>query len=169
MVLLLGAFANRDDVVVWIRTPDYRRQLYLSPGFEKIWGRKTDVLYTHPHKWGEYVVEDERSQKMLESCRRNPYTANELYNTMYFRIKHTSGEIRYIKDTVFMIHNNDGEVIAIAGIAYQLDKFIWEEAVAILEDDSSEFPPDESTLIASVLAHLDGEVIPEFFPKMQTG
>jgi len=166
MVLLLGALAKRDDVVVWIRTPDYRTQLYVSPSFEKIWGRKVEEMYRHPLQWSDYLLNDERTEIILESCRRNPYTANKSYNTNYYRIKHPLGEVRYIRDMMIMIHNHDNQAIAVAGIAEQLEQEEWESIVEKL-DEHDNWQGDESAIIGAVLAHQSGELIPDLIPKLQ--
>src|SRR5258707_5852677 len=37
--------------VFWIRSPDMKELHYVSPSFERIWGRPAESLYANPHQW----------------------------------------------------------------------------------------------------------------------
>ena len=40
----------------WIRSPDMREVHYISPAFERIWGRPAESLYANPHQWADFIA-----------------------------------------------------------------------------------------------------------------
>src|SRR5439155_541971 len=50
------------DDVFWLAEPDLRRILYVSPSYERIWGRPLRRLYTHPQDWLDAIHEDDRQR-----------------------------------------------------------------------------------------------------------
>jgi PAS domain S-box-containing protein len=53
-------FAERTQSVFWVRDPKYNKQLYVSPAYEKIWGRSRKSLYDDPNTWIETLVPEDR-------------------------------------------------------------------------------------------------------------
>src|ERR1700722_16682538 len=37
--------------VFWIASPDLQKMYYISPGYQRIWGRSPEDLYVNPHQW----------------------------------------------------------------------------------------------------------------------
>jgi PAS domain S-box-containing protein len=100
----------------WVRDPTLEKQLYLSKGFEEIWGRTREYLYAHPDKWLETVLEEDRERdkgSMLSSLDQKGQRAK--YYDIY-RIKRPDGGLRWIRDVSFPIYEK-GECIGFAGIA----------------------------------------------------
>ena len=40
----------------WIRSPDMREVHYISPAFERIWGRSAESLYANPQQWADFIL-----------------------------------------------------------------------------------------------------------------
>src|SRR4029077_6920932 len=57
----------------WIRSPDMREVHYLSPGFERIWGRSVESLQAQPHQWLDFVMPEDRehAQGVFAGLTRN--------------------------------------------------------------------------------------------------
>ena len=53
------------DEVFWIVAPDGTQIHYVSPGYEKIWGRPVDELYASPFKWIQ-AIHPEDQARVLE-------------------------------------------------------------------------------------------------------
>jgi two-component system, sensor histidine kinase len=107
----------------WVRDPSLQKQLYVSKGFEKIWGRPVDFLYKHPEKWLETVITPEHRRDptsmllTLEEC--GPDTQ---YQDVY-QIRRPCGEIRWVKDTGFPIFDDEtNDLLGFAGIAQDITK-----------------------------------------------
>ena len=121
-------FAEKINAVFWARNDVYDRQIYLSPAYEKIWGRSRDELYYDPQSWLATVHPDDR---------------DELTDTARFRILEESGldacyekryriilpdhSIKWIKDTSFPLQNEREEFIGFAGIAEDVTKEVLYE------------------------------------------
>ncbi len=44
-------FLQRCRDVFWIRSSDYKEQIYVSPSFEMVWGVPHDYLYSYLEEW----------------------------------------------------------------------------------------------------------------------
>ena len=53
--------ANITDAF-WIRSPDMRQVQYVSPAFERIWGRSVESLYANPSQWSEFILPEDRAR-----------------------------------------------------------------------------------------------------------
>ncbi len=89
------------------------RLLYVSPGYEKIWGRSRDSLYVAPHVLIESVISEDRPafQRRID---RNQ--AGENSDTQY-RITTGDGLVRWIRDQSYPVFNATGEVERLVGTA----------------------------------------------------
>ena len=99
--------------VFWLMTPDKSRMLYISPAYERLWGRSCQSLYESPHDWIEAIHPKDR-ERVLRFFSMN--LAESAFDEEY-RILHPDGTIRWIRDRAFPVRNDDGEVYRIAGIA----------------------------------------------------
>jgi PAS domain S-box-containing protein len=86
---------------------------YVSPAFEKIWGRTSRELYQNPQLWREAVhPEDrERTLRLLENPERS-FSYDEEY-----RIVQPAGAVRWIRERAFPVRDSTGKVVRIVGIA----------------------------------------------------
>lgn len=48
--------------VFWLTTPDKESMLYISPGYEEIWGRTRRQLYQHPKSWLDAIHPEDRDR-----------------------------------------------------------------------------------------------------------
>ncbi|HUA37282.1 MAG TPA: PAS domain-containing protein [Candidatus Sulfopaludibacter sp.] len=97
----------------WIRDPQETRMVYVSPAYEKIWGRSCKELYQTPHAWLEAVHPEDR-ETVAQAMFTNQVTGD--YNQEY-RIVRPDGALRWIRDRAFPIRDSAGKVIRIVGIA----------------------------------------------------
>jgi PAS domain S-box-containing protein len=99
--------------VFWLSDTAKNSVLYVSPGYESIWGRSCESLYRSPRSWLEAVHPDDR-QRVFEAALAKQMTAT--YDEEY-RIIRPDGSMRWIRDRAFPIHDSSGSVCRIAGIA----------------------------------------------------
>jgi len=87
---------------------------YVSPGYEKIWGRTVKSLYAHPHQWVEAVLpeDQERTLAIFGTLRAKESTIN-----LEYRVVRPDGTVRWVLDRGFQVRDADGKVIRIAGTA----------------------------------------------------
>ena len=50
--------------VFWLASPDIREMMYVSPGYEWIWGRSTESLYESPKSFLEAIIPEDRDRVM---------------------------------------------------------------------------------------------------------
>jgi diguanylate cyclase (GGDEF)-like protein/PAS domain S-box-containing protein len=86
--------------------------LYVSPAFEKIWGKPASLLFDDPYAWIENVHPDHRSH--VESISKIAPKDDKI--DYEYRIISKGGEIKWINDRIFSIRNDRGEVYRLARI-----------------------------------------------------
>jgi two-component system cell cycle sensor histidine kinase/response regulator CckA len=99
--------------VFWITDPNKNRMLYISPAYEKIWGRSGESLYDSPRNWIEAIHPDDRERVLhAATTRQTEGTYDEEY-----RIIRPDGEIRWVKDRAFPVRNAAGQIERVVGVA----------------------------------------------------
>ncbi len=121
-------FAERTQAVFWARDDFCAKQLYLSPGYEKVWQRSRESLYQNPNSWADTIHPDDRD-KTSASTRLT--TLEEVGPEVQFedryRIFTPNGEMRWIKDISFPIQDEKKNFIGFAGIAEDITKEVLHE------------------------------------------
>ena len=104
---------NNITEVFWLTNVPKNEMAYISPAYERIWGRKCEDLYREPQSWMTAVHPEDR--KDVERRARTEQASGD-YNVEY-RIIRPDGAVRWIRDRAFPVRNPQGEVYRIAGIA----------------------------------------------------
>ena len=115
--------------VFWMSDVAKNRILYISPGYEKIWGRTCQSLYSSALNWVEALHAEDR-ERVLEAAltKQSQGQFNEVY-----RILRPDGSMRWIHDRAFPVHDASGKVYRIVGIAEDItDRKRAEREVATL-------------------------------------
>jgi PAS domain S-box-containing protein len=85
--------------------------LYVSPAYEIIWGRSPESVYQETRSWLDAVHPEDREQVAVALRGVGQIRFDE-----EFRIVRPDGEIRWVHDRVFPIHDESGEIYRLAGI-----------------------------------------------------
>lgn len=102
--------------VFCIVTPDLNEVHYISPAYEKIWGRSCQSLYSSPRSWLEAVHPEDLDEVMNAI----PATIEDPETTIIFpefRIRRQDDRVRWISARAFPIMDADGSILWVAGIA----------------------------------------------------
>ncbi|UCF93257.1 MAG: PAS domain-containing protein [Desulfobacterales bacterium] len=91
-----------------------QKVIYVSPAYEKIWGRSTEDLYNRYADWEDSVHPDDRAYA-AESFARILETGGG--EPREYRIVRPDGKVRWVSDIGFAVRDQDGRVQRIAGIA----------------------------------------------------
>lgn len=105
--------AEKIDEVFWITTPDLGKILYVSPAYERIWGRTPQSLYGRPMDWVEAVHPEDRArveQAAIKELSKGPFV-------QAYRIVRRDGTTRWISDRSVPVRGDSGEVARIVGIS----------------------------------------------------
>ncbi|MFN6529150.1 PAS domain S-box protein [Nostoc sp. ChiSLP03a] len=106
-------FAENTHAVIWIASTDSFRTLYVSPAYEKIWGRSCQSLLERPESWIDSVHPDDRG---LTTKAAKQQLSGESASIEY-RILRPDGSMRWIWDRSFTVYDDQGKVQYYGGIA----------------------------------------------------
>ncbi|HEY9667223.1 MAG TPA: PAS domain S-box protein, partial [Coleofasciculaceae cyanobacterium] len=101
--------------VFFLVTPDLSKMLYISPAYEKVWGRTTTSLYEQPKSWLDSIHPEDRDRIIaaLTQHLQNYQDFDEEY-----RIVRPDGFVRWVWVRAFHVLSGAGnETERIAGIA----------------------------------------------------
>ena len=99
--------------VFWITDPAKKKLLYVSPAYEKIWGRTCQSLYQSPGSWLEAIHPEDRER--VGHANAAQYSGG-IYDEEY-RIVRPDSQIRWIRDTAFPVRNAGGQTERLVGVA----------------------------------------------------
>jgi PAS domain S-box-containing protein len=99
--------------VFWMSDPAKDEIIYISPGYEEIWGRSCASLYASARDWVEAIHPEDR-ERVLHAALTQQISGE--YDEEY-RIVRPDGSIRWIRDRGFPVRDESGKVYRIAGIA----------------------------------------------------
>ncbi len=104
--------------VLWLIDVIEERMLYVSPAYEKVWGRSCQSLYDDPHSWLDAVHPDDNDRALIFF---NRDTCEDFFEVQY-RIRRPDGAERWIHDRGYAIRDSSGRLLRIAGRASDITK-----------------------------------------------
>jgi len=110
--------------VFWMSEPHTGRLVYVSPAFEKLWGRSCASLYESPQVWLDAIHAEDRD--VVARASANKQTTGD-YAEVY-RIVRPDGVVRWIRDRGFAVRAPNGEILHFVGTAEDItDQRLLEE------------------------------------------
>ena len=97
----------------WIRSADMTKVHYISPAFERIWGRSPESLYGNPQLWADYIFPEDR-ERVLGAYATLMREAASL--DMEYRIMRPGGELRWVRLRGFQVRDASNKLIRLTGI-----------------------------------------------------
>ena len=108
--------AENINEVFWMTDLTMHEVIYVSPAYEKIWGRSCASLYAAPRQWLEAIHPDDQ-KRVLQAA--EGIQASGTYDTEY-RILRPDRTERWIHDCGFPVRNAAGEFYRIVGTAVDI-------------------------------------------------
>jgi|GEM_PF-804831 len=107
--------AENIDEIFWIYSSTMTELCYISPAYEKIWGKSTQSLKEEPLSWLDSVCEEDYDlvTSYLEKMAQGDFKNNAFVE---FRIQRPDGDIRWLRGKGRPIRDKEGTVKEIAGI-----------------------------------------------------
>jgi PAS domain S-box-containing protein len=99
--------------VFWISSPDLGRIHYVSPGYERIWGRPVSEVYSDPHAWAECIIADDRPRVLAVF---SALMQDEASVSVEYRITRPDGSVRWVQDRGFQVRDAEGRLVRLTGI-----------------------------------------------------
>jgi PAS domain S-box-containing protein len=103
--------AENIDQIFWMWSPDASELIYMSPAYEKVWGRTCQSVYDHPAAFLDGVHPDDRERIRAAQSDKALGTYNQEY-----RVLRPDGGLSWVHSQAFPIRNERGEVYRVAGI-----------------------------------------------------
>ena len=105
--------AENINEVFWLTDPAKDQMLYISPAYEKIWGRSCESLYKSPTDWLEAIHPEDRER--VQQAAMWKQAAGDYDET--YRIVRKDGTVRWIRDRAYPVRNEQGKIYRMVGIA----------------------------------------------------
>jgi PAS domain S-box-containing protein len=110
--------------VFWVSDRARGKIVYVSPGYELVWGRPSEALYASSRVWEESIHPDDRDRVLAAADTKQ---AAGDYDESY-RIIRPDGGVRWIYDRAFPVRNEAGVVERIVGVAEDItERRKWED------------------------------------------
>ena len=127
--------------------------LYISPTYEKVWGRSCQSLYENPQSWLS-AIHPEDSLRAIATIETQFRTGDEFEEE--YRIVRPDGSVRWIWVRAFPIRDDRGEVNRFVGVAEDITK--RKEAEEALKKSEEQFRLTfEMAPIGMAITTLDGK------------
>ena len=103
--------------VFWIVSPDWRNVLYLSPAYERIWGRPAEALYENGMAWLDAVIDSDRPALLAAIPAPHTLARCAVVSFPDYQILRPDGQTRWISARAFPVRDEAGQIIHFTGIA----------------------------------------------------
>ena len=111
--------ADNIQDVFWMKDLIAQQVIYVSPAYEKIWGRTCESLYESSQDWlrGVHPLDRARVRKAAQAKQSiGEYDEK-------FRIVRPDGMVRWVRDRAFPIQDSSGTVVRVAGLAEDITEY----------------------------------------------
>ncbi|MBD1813397.1 PAS domain S-box protein [Microcoleus vaginatus DQ-U2] len=109
--------AENIESVFWMINVQPQEIIYISPGYEKIWGRSCADLYANGRFFADSLHPEDR-ERVIANLTRQIESEDEIE----YRIVRPDGKTRWIRDRAFPIRNQADRVYRIVGIAEDISE-----------------------------------------------
>ncbi len=110
--------ASAIDDVFWLKDPTKQEMFYISPAYERIWGRTCDSLYARPGAWLDTIHPEDRDRVIRTLHTQVLGTWDETY-----RIVRPDGSVRWIRARAYPVRDGDGNVYRVAGVSRDVTEY----------------------------------------------
>ncbi len=111
-VISLRQLADNINQIFWLREPANWRIFYVSPAYERIWGRSGAALLADSREWLEGVHPDDRARVAQTGAK----TANGENSDQEYRVVRPDGSERWVHSRGFPIRDAAGNIWRVAGL-----------------------------------------------------
>jgi PAS domain S-box-containing protein len=144
--------AEHIDAVFYLVDTQRQQLFYVSPAYERVWGRPAQEVYTNPLAWRDSVHPDDRERVFAVRG------AGLGFDSVEYRIVRPTGDVRWIRDHGFPVHDDSGRAYRIAGIAEDITEQ-RRAAEQLIESEQRFRSLVDNTLDAVVSVDLEGRFL----------
>ena len=113
---LLRQLVHNVDDMFWLANRDATRLLYVNRAHERLWGKSDGDISPQKQKWFDIVFPNDQPAA-LEGFRQAIETGS---GCAEFRIRAADGSIRWIRERIFPVRDEHGQIIRLAGISQDI-------------------------------------------------
>jgi len=118
--------AESINEVFWICAAQNRQFLYVSPAYEKIWGRSCQSLYEDPDSLLETVMPEDRARLAAALAEQSLLPQTEIE----YRILRPDHSLRWIRTRTFPVQTQGLDVYRVVGVSQDItDRKVAEKAI----------------------------------------
>lgn len=92
---------------LWISDPETNELIYVSPGHEEVWARTREGSFASPQAW----------LNSFKRATRNTAPSGPVKSEQVYQVASPDGSVRWIRDRMFPLRDESGQVERILGIA----------------------------------------------------
>ena len=142
-----GQLVEHIREVFWLTDINKKIMIYISPAYEKIWGRSCESLYANPVSFIDAIHDADRERVKQAIMHQKEGEYNEEY-----RVVRPDGTLRWVGDKSFPIKNKAGETYRIAGLAEDIteEKLSHELLEKRVDERTEKLRQKEAELITAV-------------------
>jgi PAS domain S-box-containing protein len=138
--------AEKIEEVFWMSDPMTNKILYVSPAYEKVWGRSCQSAYDDPKSFIEGIHPEDRPLVMA-AIERQAQTGE--FEAEY-RVVRPDGGVSWMWDRGFPIKNEAGECIRVVGIAQDITRRVQAESLEKAKDEAESSNRAKSEFLANM-------------------
>ena len=147
---LFRQFAENIHDVLWMSDINQQKNLYVSPAYQKIWGRSCAEVQTDFNAWIASIHSDDRERVQIALVKQ---VLQDGFDEEY-RVIRPDGSMRWVRDRGFPIKEVSGEMYRAARIVEDItERKLTEEALARSEERflvAQELSLDAFTILESL-------------------
>jgi PAS domain S-box-containing protein len=145
--------AENMQEVFFVTSSDLSKMLYVSPGYEQLWGRTIQSLHDNPQSFIDAVVEEDREQVFGHIATMQK---GEVPQPLEFRIRRPDGSVRWVLVHAAPIKDAGGVVYRITGTA--LDVTHQHAAEEALKESETRFRLLTEASFGGVVVSVNGVI-----------
>lgn len=111
--------------IFWLSDPNLGKIIYVSPAYEKIWGRSRESLYKNGRSYLDAVHPEDKAQVEVAQLEKGL-----IRDAVEFRIIQPDGSLRWVTAQAFPILDEKGIAHLVVGIASDITERIQAEQIA---------------------------------------
>ena len=104
------------DEMFYMTDPGNGALLYISPAYEKIWGRTRASLFEFPEKWVDAIHPEDRERVLAVAASKHLRG----YQEQHYRILRPNGSVRWLRDRSFPVKDAGGKLIRMVGVTQDI-------------------------------------------------
>lgn len=128
--LLFSNLAGLSNAIFWVRTPDSKKQLYVSESLKTVYGHSPEDIYKNPNLWSASIHSEDLHQVTESIFQRLNNQLNNIINDhpIFYRVSLPNGNTNFIKNVSFSIKDVTGRTLSISGFSESLSEQEWNAA-----------------------------------------